>query len=545
MSAAGDDAGDARVRRPANAEGADRAPATVTLSRRAAVALLVAPLAAPALVGLTRKAPPAIAGGFVDDGGAVGHRLRDGAEPPATRRTVRTPVVIVGAGIAGLSAGWWLRRHGLDDFTVLELERQAGGNARWGENDVSRFPWGAHYIPVPGPEATLVRTLLEELGVWTDGAWDERHLVHAPRERLLMHGEWHPDVEPALALPQWERDELQRFHDRMGELRATGAFAVPTWSVGEAPLRRTAQLDRESMSAWLDREGFRSPALRWYVDYACRDDYGALARDTSAWAGIHYFASRPPGEEGPLTWPEGNGFVVRALLERLGPRVVTGTPAHRVERTAGGVRVLAGDTAYVAEQVILAVPEFVATRLLGAPPPARPRVHSPWLTANLVLRRPPRERRGAEPSWDNVIYDSPSLGYVIANHQSLATHAGRAVWTFYHALADLSPSEGRRLLLRRSWTEWVDWILADLARAHPDIRECVERVDVMRLGHAMVRPTPGFLAARASPARRAAGDRWGGRVIRAHSDASGLSLFEEAQWQGVEAARIVLGARTT
>lgn len=508
------------------------------LSRREFLAAAVLPLAAPALVGLTRKAPPPIAGGFVDDGGAAGHRLRDGARWPAPRRTVRADVVIVGAGIAGLSAAWWLRRHGVDDFVVLELERQAGGNARWGANEETRFPWAAHYIPLPGPEATHVHQLLEELGLRRDGEWDERHLVHAPRERLLMHGEWIPEVEPTSALTSAERAEFARFHLRVAELRATGAFTVPSRVAPEAALRRTAALDRMSMTAWLDGERFRSPALRWYVDYACRDDYGALARDTSAWAGVHYFASRPPDDEGPLTWPEGNGFVVRALLERFGPRVVTSAPAHRVERAGARVRVLAGDVEYLAEQVILAVPELVASRIVdGARPPAMPRTYSPWLTANLVLRRLPRERRGAEPSWDNVIHGSPSLGYVVATHQSLRTHVARPVWTYYHALAARSPREERELLLRRSWGEWTEWILADLARAHPDIRDCVERIDVMRQGHAMVRPVPGFLA------HPEPGPQLGGRVHAAHSDLGGLSLFEEAQWYGVRAADAVRRAR--
>src|SRR5207249_2266143 len=65
-------------------------------------------------------------------------------------------------------------------------------------------------------------------------------------------------------------------------------------------------------------EGFTSPVVRWYVDYACRDDYGALLSDASAWAGVHYFASREPEERGPLTWPEGNGWIVRQLLARVG-----------------------------------------------------------------------------------------------------------------------------------------------------------------------------------------------------------------------------------
>ena len=91
------------------------------------------------------------------------------------------------------------------------------------------------------------------------------------------------------------------------------------------------------MAAWLDREGFDSRWLRWMVDYACRDDYGALSGDVSAWAGIHYFAARDAEEDGPLTWPEGNGWIVRRLLERLGPAVRPRSMVHRIERRRHGL----------------------------------------------------------------------------------------------------------------------------------------------------------------------------------------------------------------
>ena len=105
-------------------------------------------------------------------------------------------MVIVGGGIAGLSAAWKLARSGFRDFTVLELEPDAGGNARWGANDVTAYPWGAHYLPVPPPEATAVRELVEEMGLvegyGPDGAprYDPRHLCHAPQERRFVGGQW-------------------------------------------------------------------------------------------------------------------------------------------------------------------------------------------------------------------------------------------------------------------------------------------------------------------------------------------------------------------
>jgi hypothetical protein len=157
--------------------------------------------------------------------------------------------------------------------------------------------------------------------------------------------------------------------------------------------------------------------------------------------------------------------------------------------------------------------------------------YSPWLTANLVIDRPPLEG-GLEPAWDNVIYDSPALGYVVANHQHLEQHEDRFVWTFYWALAAGTPAQNRQLLIEKDWSFWKEGILNDLAHAHPSIRQSVARIDIMRMGHAMVRPGVGFL----SSAQRRAAAAAPGPVFFAHSDLSGFSILEEAQYHGVTAA---------
>ena len=74
------------------------------------------------------------------------------------------------------------------------------------------------------------------------------------------------------------------------------------------------------MGDWMNQRGFVSPRLRWWVDYACRDDYGMTMEQTSAWAGLFYFCSRvvaPKVESQSLiTWPEGNGRLVRHLFDK-------------------------------------------------------------------------------------------------------------------------------------------------------------------------------------------------------------------------------------
>ena len=487
---------------------------------------------APSLVGLTRKTARVITGGFADDGMATGHALRDGTLAPRPGLAVRLPVVIVGGGIAGLSAAWELDRRGMRDFVVLELLRDAGGNARSGRNDVSEYPWAAHYLPVPGAQSTLVREMLAELGVLhADGTWDERALCFSPQERHYRFGEWHAGLEPDYALTARERDEFSAFEALMDQHRNTGQFTIPL----EEGVRRESPLDRVTFSEWIRTSGFRSETLKWYADYACRDDYGALASEASAWAGVHYFASRQKEEQGPLTWPAGNGWIVQQLLKKLGRYVRTDHAVVRIERDGHAWNVFTRDTTYRCDSVIYSAPRHLASYVIHEMAGRRTNfVYSPWLTANLTLERWPKNV-GVDPAWDNVIYGSPALGYVVATHQSLATREDRTVWTFYWALAHESPSSARNRLLKDDWRTWTDRILGDLALAHPDIRDCVSHVDIMRHGHAMIRPTVGFLTEHERTKPPAIPG-----LHFAHSDASGISIFEEAQYQGVNAARAVL-----
>jgi hypothetical protein len=412
------------------------------------------------------------------------------------------------------------------------MNPQAGGNARWVENEITAYPWAAHYVPVPGPKAEYVRELFEDLGVLRNGQWDERDLCFAPQERLFLYGRWQDSLEPAIGLTQKDRHQFQHLEDLFAKFRASGEFTIPL-ELGRSP--RHQDLDRLSFSDWLEQQGCDSRLVNWYMNYACRDDYGALAKDTSAWAGVHYFSSRESEEKGPLTWPEGNGWITRRLLERVGENVRTNQMVQRIAETKRGVSVFAGDTEFPSEFVIFAAPTFLAPYLIEGFPHLRDFVYSPWITANLTLERLP-DSRGAEPTWDTVFLDSPTLGYVDATHQSLRTHIDRTVWTFYWALAEGSPAQNRQLLLDKDWNYWKEAILHDLERVHSDIRQCVSRLDVMRMGHAMIRPAVGsiFSEERRHLTRRDT------RLLFANSDLSSISIFEEAQYHGVRAAQAAL-----
>lgn len=490
-----------------------------------------------------RGTPPPVEGGFVGTHPERGHVLRD-TTPRTPSVTRRTRVLIAGGGVAGLAAARALRLGGVDDFALLELEDTAGGNARAGQMGGLACPLGAHYLPLPGDDAHEVQDLLEELGLRqrVAGRWtvDERHLCHSPQDRLFFNGHWQEGLLPVEGVGPDTLAQYRRFAQRVRELMAHTRFTLPTLRAPITPA--TQALAAQPFANWLDREGLHDAHLRWYLDYACRDDYGAGTAVVSAWAGLHYFASRhgffAPGESGGeaepvLTWPEGNAWLTQRLAAPCGDRVLTARTVLRIEEQKHSVVVDALDHTtgqverWLADRCVVALPVFVAARVLLSAPgfvqqAAQRLRHAPWLVANLQLRAPLADRPGAPPSWDNVVYGSAGLGYVDAGHQSLNPRRGATVLTWYLPLGDDAPA-GRRALLDQPWTHWRDQVLAELALPHPDLPEHLLRIDVTRYGHAMAVPMPGPQVTWPTAS---------GRLSFAHSDWSGYSVFEEAFTRG-------------
>jgi len=528
-------------------------PGRPSLSRRAFLGSAALPL-----IGCAPER--VIVGGFNGASPERGHllsKLPASTAPPVERRC---DVLIAGGGIAGLSAARVLRQAGVEDFALLELEDAAGGNSRAGSVGGIKCPLGAHYLPVPGEGAGEVRDFLEELGLASRvaGRWtyDERHLAHSPQERLFFNGRWQEGLLPVQGVPARTLAQYRLFSQRVAQAHKRARFTLPARGPVAASHRA---LDTVTFLSWLDREGLDDEHLRWYLDYCCRDDYGAGIATVSAWAGLHYFASRhgfqAPGEEAEresvLTWPEGNGWLAGRLAQPLGERLQAGRVVTRIVPLRQGVEVHAWDVAagrmehWQAGQCIVALPLFVAARVMGAPPralaEAAPRVrYASWAVANVHIDRPLQDRPGAPASWDNVLYGAAGLGYVDAGHQNLNPLPVPTVLTWYRAMGDQPGA--RQQLLARTWETWRDEVLDELSVPHPDLRARTLRVEVARYGHAMAVPVPGT---RGSPAlaalRRPQPGMWR-RVHFAHADLSGYSIFEEAFTHGYRAGQAVLAA---
>src|SRR5262249_52959875 len=173
--------------------------------------------------------------------------------------------------------------------------------------------------------------------------WSEAVLCRDPQERLFYKGQWQEGLSPRGGTTPREDEQEARFEALVRRLgtrrdeRGRRAFAIPRRLSSQDPA--FTELDKLSLRDFLAREGYDSKRLLWQIEYGCRDDFGSSLHETSAWAGLHYYAARMREDGEPaefLTWPEGNGRLVAVLERAAASRLETGALVFDV--APGGTR---------------------------------------------------------------------------------------------------------------------------------------------------------------------------------------------------------------
>ncbi len=491
----------------------------------------------------------------------IGHLLRENRNLEVSENNWETvKVAIIGGGAAGLSTAWRFQKDNFNDFVLLELENKIGGTARSGTSNLISYPWGAHYLPVPFQENIELISLLDEMNL-TEGKNQngeiivkEQFLCREPEERVFYKGRWYEGLYLNAGASDNDKFQLAEFQKQIDfwvnwrDKQGRRAFTLPIANCSTDA--EVTSLDKISFADFLRQKGFTSERLFWYCDYATRDDYGLKLEQTSAWAGLFYFCSRvrKSGEESQsfITFPEGNGRFVNYLHDKVKDKTKLKTIALEIIPHENGVDVVCLNTetnelkGFHCEKAVFAAPIFTAKYLIpdfrqNTPEFVKEFEHNAWFVANLFLKDRPKARFAKDfpLAWDNVLYESPSLGYVNATHQKGIDY-GATVLTYYYPMC--GEENARSKLFGLNWRDLADIVLTDLSRAHADIYELTEKIDIMRWGHAMVSPRPNFLW---NGAREQARKPYR-NIHFAHSDLSGIALFEEAFYHGIRAASEIL-----
>lgn len=529
------------------------------ISRRTFVKLAGIAMALPACNFTPTKTPfnTTIAGA----NSKTGHLLRENKFPEPAR-TETLSVAIVGGGVSGLSAARWFKKNGFEDFKLFELDTATGGNSKSAKNDVTSYPFAAHYLPIPNESFKELIEFLSEHNVITGfdknklPIYNDYYICFEPEERIFYRGIWQEGLPPKTGLIDSEKDELARFFKQIEVYKiAIGKDNFPAFTI---PLEFSSKddefmkLDSITLEQYLKNENYKSPFLFWYLNYCCKDDYGTSINQTSAWAAFHYFACRSgkaanADSSDILTWSEGNNFLVKKLESEIQQHVHTNMLTYKVEQVDSFWHCYVFDVnnnqsvKYICNQVILATPQFVNKKILKAETTINWDDFSyyPWIVANITIKDK-KELNSTQPlSWDNVLYDSKSLGYVNACHQSFDMHQPKTVITYYYNFSEMSAKEERHAIYEKDENYWKKFILDDLKKAHPLIEDMIETIEVNVLGHGMISPVVNFRNNHSRITLEAGLDN----LYFAHSDISGISIFEQAFYRGICAANQVLKQR--
>lgn len=272
--------------------------------------------------------------------------------------TERVDAVVVGAGLAGLTAARELSRAGRG-VVVLEARERVGGRALTRQVDGAAIDVGAQWI---GPTQHRVRRLVSELGLTTFPTYATGEAVLDRAGRVTRYTGTIPRISP-LQLVQLEA--VRRAIDHL-------ARSIDPSAPASSPDAR--RLDRTTLGSWLRRR-VPSRDAREIVGAAVRVIFGAEPEELSA---LHVLAyARAGGSLLTLVEVEGGAQETRiaegagSIAPRLaeGLSVVTSAPVTAVRHDADAVEVEVVDgRAWRARDVVVALAPSLTRRIRFDPP---------------------------------------------------------------------------------------------------------------------------------------------------------------------------------
>lgn len=278
-------------------------------------------------------------------------RRGGGVAQPAPERGIQ-PVLIIGAGIAGLTAAYRLRQQGVP-VRVIEAQQRIGGRMYslrdyFADGQVCEL--GGELIDTPH---THIRALASELGIQLD---DLREYDRGLDPDVWYFGGAHRSTAEVIRALVPVAAQLDA--DRK------------SWSDDFDPTYRNPQgaesLDRMTIAQWLDRAG-ASGWIRELLDVAFLTEYGMPIDGQSALNLLTMIEVKPDelamygASDERFHVHLGNDTIPHTLAQRIGRDVETGTVLEAIARRADGtftcsLRRDATSSSATASHVLLAIP---------------------------------------------------------------------------------------------------------------------------------------------------------------------------------------------
>ena len=399
------------------------------------------------------------------------HQVRDGktfSEQPVAKRY---EVVIVGGGVSGLSAAYFLRER---DFLLLEKEPHWGGNAYREEYAGQEFATGSAF----DEKGTVSQQLAQEIGLTLLP-------IDCP-DPSIVDGKWIPDLWRSgldqLPYPASVRESFKKFRDEFLKLD---------------PEKDAEHLDSLALSHYL--QGYPPEIKQWWDAYG-PSNWGAASDDTSAYVAADDFKFLNSADDPRVTLPGGNGAFSAKLASTLqskhSEQMIADATIVSVAQQKAEVHItyITGGTLHTitAKHVIMATPKFITARIVAGLSDAQHDAmlsfrYCPYPVINMIFDKPVYNR--AYDTWcpGNSFSDFIVADWVLQKHGDYVQKDN--ILSFYTPL-----NEARRstLLQLDSCQQLASRVLADFRKLQPEFSSAAPiEVHFYRRGHPMFLPIPG------------------------------------------------------
>ena len=256
-------------------------------------------------------------------------------------------VVVVGAGIAGLTAAYRLSKLGVN-VTVLEATERVGGRMSTDRRDGYLIDRGAQFL---SDGYSVIYELISELGL-------AQHISRTSGWAGIVRGGM---VRRVRADYPWTMatSGLLRWSDTFRMARTGLSIVRQTKHLPLSDYSKWHMLDDVDAAEWI-ADSFGGDALEYFFEPMLEGFYFQAPEQMSrAWPAVVWnFGAR---RSSTTALAGGNGSLPEALAQKV--RVCLSTPAEAIETTGAGVRVKTPSGWVQTDHVVLATTTSVARQL--------------------------------------------------------------------------------------------------------------------------------------------------------------------------------------